>query len=195
MALVPCSLLLTLSFLLVLSSIHHVSSDISSDRSECAEQLVGLATCLPYVQGSSKVPTPDCCSGLKQVVGKSPKCLCVLIKDRDNPQLGIKFNVSLALSLPMVCSAPANISECTKLLNLPANSPDAEIFNQSTGGGSTAAQAKGSSTNSGSSGNEGTQSSSGSGRSRYLGGKRSFVSLELVKRSFLLLVLPFVVFI
>ena len=63
--------------------------DVASDQAECTNQLVGLATCLPYVQGGAKAPTPDCCTGLKEVLSKSPKCLCVLIKDGDDPQLGI----------------------------------------------------------------------------------------------------------
>lgn len=87
-------------------------ADFASDRAECTNQLVGLATCLPYVQGNAKAPTPDCCTGLKEVLSKSPKCLCVLVKDRDDPQLGIKINVSLALALPDACSTPAKISEC-----------------------------------------------------------------------------------
>lgn len=90
----------------------YVESDFASDRNECANQLVGLATCLPYVQGQAKAPTPDCCSGLKQVVDKSRKCLCVLIKNRDNPELGFKINATLALKLPGACSAPVNASEC-----------------------------------------------------------------------------------
>ncbi|MQL80158.1 hypothetical protein Taro_012604 [Colocasia esculenta] len=86
--------------------------DFASDQAECAEALVGLSTCLTYVEGTSKSPTPDCCTGLKQVIGKSPKCLCILIKDRDNPQLGFKIDATRAMSLPGVCSVPANISHC-----------------------------------------------------------------------------------
>ena len=49
--------------------------DMSADRSECADQLVGLAPCLQYVQGQARAPAPDCCGGLRQVLEKSPKCL------------------------------------------------------------------------------------------------------------------------
>ena len=87
-------------------------SDFQQDRAECADQLVGLATCLPYVSDDAKAPTLDCCSGLKQVLDKSKKCLCVLIKDRDNPNLGIKFNVSLVAKLPSLCHSPVNVTEC-----------------------------------------------------------------------------------
>ena len=90
-----------------------VGGDMNSDRSECADQLVGLAPCLQYVQGQARAPAPDCCGGLRQVLGKSPKCLCVLVKDKDDPNLGIKINASLALALPSACGATkANVSHC-----------------------------------------------------------------------------------
>ena len=89
-----------------------VSSNVDQDRAECADQVVGLATCLPYVGGEARAPTPDCCSGLKVVLEKSKKCLCVLIKDRNDPSLGLKVNLTLALGLPNACHAPANIQDC-----------------------------------------------------------------------------------
>ncbi|XP_057800374.1 non-specific lipid transfer protein GPI-anchored 14-like isoform X1 [Salvia miltiorrhiza] len=104
--------------------------DNSKDKEACAESLVGLATCLPYVGGTAKSPTPDCCNGLKQLLKTNKKCLCVVIKDRNDPDLGLNINVTLALSLPHVCNAPANISQCPALLNLPPNSPDAQVFYQ-----------------------------------------------------------------
>ncbi|KAK7830243.1 protein yls3 [Quercus suber] len=54
---------------------------------ECAQQLVGLATCL-------------------------------------------QINVTLALGLPSVCNAPANVSQCPALLHLDPNSPEAQVFYQ-----------------------------------------------------------------
>lgn len=91
-----------------------VNSDINQDRAKCANQLVGLATCLPYVSGDSKssAPTVDCCAGLKQVLKNSKECLCLLVKDRNDPSLGLKINATLALSLPEKCHAPANVSDC-----------------------------------------------------------------------------------
>ncbi|MBA0553254.1 hypothetical protein Golob_012450 [Gossypium lobatum] len=100
------------------------------DKEECTEQLVGLATCLPYVGGNAKAPTPDCCSGLKQVLKNNKKCLCIIIKDRNDPDLGLNINVTLALSLPSVCNAPANISKCPELLHMDPNSPEAQVFYQ-----------------------------------------------------------------
>lgn len=88
------------------------SAKDGGDVDECAQQLVGMATCLPYVGGQAKAPTPDCCSGLKQVLNKNKKCLCVIIQDRNDPDLGLQINVTLALGLPSVCRAPANVSKC-----------------------------------------------------------------------------------
>ncbi|CAK9185197.1 unnamed protein product, partial [Ilex paraguariensis] len=100
------------SCILVLMLSGFANSDIAKDREECANQLVALATCLPYVGGDSKAPTPDCCTGLQQVLQKSKKCLCILVKDRNDPSLGLKINATRALSLPDQCHAPANISGC-----------------------------------------------------------------------------------
>ncbi|EEF50235.1 lipid binding protein, putative [Ricinus communis] len=107
-------------------------ADADKDKEECAEQLVGLATCLPYVGGNAKSPTPDCCTGLKEVLKNNKKCLCVVIKDRNDPDLGLKINVTLALGLPTVCHATANVSQCPALLHLAPNSPDAQVFYQFT---------------------------------------------------------------
>ncbi|XP_061369623.1 non-specific lipid transfer protein GPI-anchored 14-like [Gastrolobium bilobum] len=122
-----------LAHLLLLASmiVGSVLGDSSKDKEECTEQLAGLATCLPYVGGEAKAPTPDCCSGLKQVLKSNKKCLCVIIKDRNDPDLGgLQINVTLALSLPTVCNAPANISKCPELLHMDPKSPEAQVFYQ-----------------------------------------------------------------
>ncbi|XP_024174750.1 non-specific lipid transfer protein GPI-anchored 14 isoform X2 [Rosa chinensis] len=97
---------------------------------ECAQQLAGMATCLPYVQGEAMAPTPDCCSGLKQVLSTNKTCLCVIIQDRNDPDLGLQINVTLALGLPSVCHVAANISKCPELLHLDPKSPEAQVFYQ-----------------------------------------------------------------
>lgn len=89
------------------------ASDLAQDRAECMDQLLGLAPCLAYVGGDdAKAPTPDCCTGLGQVLQKSLKCVCVLVKDRNDPSLGLKINTTLALGLPSACHTPVNISQC-----------------------------------------------------------------------------------
>ncbi|XVF74192.1 hypothetical protein PTKIN_Ptkin13bG0090700 [Pterospermum kingtungense] len=131
---------LGLQFGLVLAAImvYSAVADSAQDKEECTQQLVGLATCLPYVGGDAKAPTPDCCTGLKQVLKNNKKCLCVIIKDRNDPDLGLNINVTLALSLPSVCNAPANVSKCPELLHMDPNSPEAQVFyqlsNSSNGG-------------------------------------------------------------
>ncbi|KAK9015239.1 hypothetical protein V6N11_006356 [Hibiscus sabdariffa] len=132
---------------MVVASATGVGADSTrdKDKEECTQQLVGLATCLPYVEGSAKAPTPDCCSGLKQVLKNNKKCLCVIIKDRNDPDLGLNLNVTLALALPSVCNAPANVSKCPELLHMDPNSPEAQIFyqlsNNSTSNGGDASPA------------------------------------------------------
>nr|CAD1818371.1 unnamed protein product [Ananas comosus var. bracteatus] len=91
----------------------------------------GGSVAVPDLRGGQREgPTPDCCKGLQEVVAQSFKCLCVLVKDRDEPALGFKFNVTRALFLPSMCQVPANVTDCPRLLNLPANSADAQVFEQ-----------------------------------------------------------------
>ncbi|CAL9053077.1 non-specific lipid transfer protein GPI-anchored 13-like isoform X2 [Musa acuminata AAA Group] len=106
------------------------SSDFAQDKANCQDTLVSLATCLTYVEGQAKAPTPDCCDGLSKILSKNRTCLCVLIKDRNEPGLGITFNATLAMNLPTVCHASSNISECPELLHLPPHSKEAQIFEQ-----------------------------------------------------------------
>ncbi|XP_071698794.1 non-specific lipid transfer protein GPI-anchored 14-like isoform X2 [Rutidosis leptorrhynchoides] len=121
-------LLQTVAMLVIMVLIGVTKADINKDKSQCATQLVGLLTCLPYVGGETNTPATDCCSGLKEVMAKSKVCLCVLIKDRNDPSLNLKINETLALSLPDSCHMPTNISECASLLHLQAGSPDAKVF-------------------------------------------------------------------
>ncbi|XP_010506351.1 PREDICTED: protein YLS3-like [Camelina sativa] len=124
------NLMATAIALIMLAMVVAAGDDKAKDKDECTEQLVGMATCLPYVQGQAKSPTPDCCSGLKQVLNSNKKCLCVIIQDRNDPDLGLQVNVSLALALPSVCHATADITKCPALLHLDPNSPDAQVFYQ-----------------------------------------------------------------
>ncbi|KAI9084453.1 hypothetical protein K1719_033643 [Acacia pycnantha] len=103
-------------------------SDLAQDRAECADKLVGLTGCLSYVSGQAKAPTLDCCNGFKDVLDKSNKCICILIKDRDDPNLGLKINATLAVKLPSICHAPFNITKCIDALHLAPNSKEAKEF-------------------------------------------------------------------
>ncbi|XP_028551649.1 protein YLS3 isoform X1 [Dendrobium catenatum] len=106
------------------------NGDFASDRSECVDQLTALLPCLPFVESEARMPIPDCCTSAKAVVGRSFKCLCLLVKDRNEPGLGFKINVTRAVTLPAACNVPANISDCPKLLKLQPGSPMAQEFNQ-----------------------------------------------------------------
>ncbi|KAH6814392.1 hypothetical protein C2S51_023410 [Perilla frutescens var. frutescens] len=155
--------------------------DVAKDREKCANELVGLATCLPYVSGESKAPPNDCCTGFKQVLKESKECICLLIKDRNDPSLGFTINATRALSLPTKCNAPLNesVTDCPTILHLPPNSPDAKVFEDfaKSGGGdktnttTTATAPPGSSSSSGSSA-AATASSNGDG------GKKKKILLE-----------------
>ncbi|XP_071734820.1 non-specific lipid transfer protein GPI-anchored 6-like [Rutidosis leptorrhynchoides] len=120
------TLLIWLAMVMVLVNLS--KGDFEQDKANCAQIIIGLSTCLPYVTSQSKAPTVNCCNSLKTVLQKSKVCLCILIKDRDDPNLPVKINATLALGLPDTCKAPSNITECPMLMNLPPNSPEAKIF-------------------------------------------------------------------
>ena len=107
-----CTVVVLLVALLMMIQVKLARSDINKDKEECAKPLAGLAMCLPYVGGQAKAPTQDCCTGLQQVLKDSKKCLCILIKDRNDPSLGFKIDPTLAITLPQTCHAPANVSKC-----------------------------------------------------------------------------------
>ncbi|KAG4108906.1 hypothetical protein GLYMA_U006900v4 [Glycine max] len=107
--------LLVLAITLVLVS--HAMGDSAQDKQRCAEFLTGVTTCLPYLGGDTKAPTADCCSGLTQAMKTNKKCVCVILKDRDDPDLGLKINMTIAAGLPSLCKTPDNFSVfCTSAL-------------------------------------------------------------------------------
>jgi len=103
-------------------------ADINKDKQECTAPLMALATCLPYVGGQAKAPTQDCCTGIKQVLKENKRCICILVKDRNDPSVNIKINASLALSLPQTCHSSDTLSvpQC-----LGMNETDSFFFNLS----------------------------------------------------------------
>ncbi|XP_004504341.1 non-specific lipid transfer protein GPI-anchored 6-like [Cicer arietinum] len=116
----------TLIFLVLMFGLAY--SDVNQDKAECTDKLLILANCLPFVTGQAKSPNIDCCTGVKDVINNSKRCLCILIKDHDDPNLGLKINVTLALQLPNDCKTPTNITKCVGILHLPPKSPEAKIF-------------------------------------------------------------------
>ncbi|KAL5975186.1 hypothetical protein ACLOJK_031865 [Asimina triloba] len=101
---------------------------MEQDEQECADQLQNLASCIPFVSGSAKKPTQQCCDDTGRVRSKKPKCLCVLIKESTDPTLALPINTTLALQMPSACNIDAKVSDCPALLELRPDSPDAKIF-------------------------------------------------------------------
>lgn len=150
-------------------------ADIEADRKECTDQLLQLQPCLPYVSKQGPKPTPDCCTSLKQVLSKSLRCLCILIKDKDDPSVK-NFHIDLdrALSIPNACGLNASTSECPKLLNLAPNSPEAQLFKDVEGKLHGSNSTGGSNPGSATAGTPSTgTSSSGGVRRRYYAGMGS----------------------
>ncbi|GAV87084.1 LTP_2 domain-containing protein [Cephalotus follicularis] len=119
------------SCILVVMVVGFASSNINQDKEECLPQLTPIFPCLPFVGGNAETPTPDCCGGLKGIVNRNKTCLCILIKDRNDPNLGYKIVTSYIAQLPSFCHVAANISDCISLLHLPPNSTlakDIEAF-------------------------------------------------------------------
>ncbi|KAJ8552780.1 hypothetical protein K7X08_020173 [Anisodus acutangulus] len=125
---------------------------MEEDEKDCADQLGNLAACIPYVSGTAKKPTPECCEDTKKVRAAKPKCLCVLIKESTDPSLGLPINTTLALQMSSACNIDAKVSDCPSILKIPADSPDAKIFKIADGDSNTSSSpASGSSTSSGTS--------------------------------------------
>ncbi|MCL7048314.1 hypothetical protein MKW94_019535 [Papaver nudicaule] len=101
---------------------------MEDDDKDCADQLTTLAACIPYVSGTAKAPTKQCCEDTQKVKDAKPKCLCVLIKESTDPSMGLPINTTLALKMPSACNIDAKPSECPTLLKLAPDSPDAKIF-------------------------------------------------------------------
>lgn len=49
------------------------------DEKECADQLTNLASCIPFVSGTAKKPTPECCKDTEKLKASKPKCLCLTL--------------------------------------------------------------------------------------------------------------------
>ncbi|XP_057732146.1 non-specific lipid transfer protein GPI-anchored 14-like isoform X1 [Arachis stenosperma] len=117
--------LITIALILISNAM----GDSAQEKQKCAEQLTNTATCLPYLGGDANAPTSDCCSGLIESLKNNKKCVCLILKDRDDPDLGLKINITLALGLPSLCKASDNFSQCPALLHLDPKSAEAQSFN------------------------------------------------------------------
>ncbi|CAN0900817.1 Non-specific lipid transfer protein GPI-anchored 13 [Linum grandiflorum] len=124
------------------------TATLQDDEAECAQHLADLAACIPFVSGTAKKPTTECCQDAKKLKATEPKCLCVLIIASTDPSMGLPVNTTLALQMPSACNIDdAKASNCPSLLNISPDSPDAKVFKEagisdsssSTTGSATAA--------------------------------------------------------
>ncbi|KAK9268588.1 hypothetical protein L1049_000342 [Liquidambar formosana] len=169
---------------------------MADDEKDCADQLANLAACIPFVSGTAKKPSPQCCEDTQKVKSTKPKCLCVLIKESTDPSMGLPVNTTLALQMPSACNIDAKVSDCPSILNLSPDSPDAKIFKgaatdstttsttdspptsaASSSSGSSSSSTPGSSSTSDS---KATPSSNGGAKSRYFEGKSSMVMMASI---------------
>lgn len=99
----------------VLLSISHSPFTFSQVPSitQCAPQLLPLASCAPFVQGTAQLPTVPCCNNLRQLYNQQPQCLCLLLNHTTLSSFPI--NSTLALQLPPLCSLQADMSTCSGL--------------------------------------------------------------------------------
>ncbi|KAL2510349.1 Non-specific lipid transfer protein GPI-anchored 1 [Forsythia ovata] len=109
-------------------------ADDASLANKCSAEFQKVLACLTFATGKADTPTKECCVAVTDLKETNPACICFFIQqihNGSNPaikQMGIQE--SRLLQLPSACKmANASISECPKLLHLPANSPDAAIFN------------------------------------------------------------------
>ncbi|KAL3533965.1 hypothetical protein ACH5RR_007486 [Cinchona calisaya] len=107
-----------------------VRCDFAQDKKECQDQLIGLSPCISFISEEEKSPSPVCCLKLGINFEQKRKCMCMLVRDRNDPGVGFKINATLALSLPFICHIPSNETECLDFLHLDPQSPEAQVFKQ-----------------------------------------------------------------
>ncbi|KZT76525.1 non-specific lipid-transfer protein-like protein-like [Dorcoceras hygrometricum] len=85
------------------------SAEVSA--ADCTNLVLELADCLPFVVEGSKVTNPqgDCCPELKNVLNTNAECLCEAFKN--SVQLGVKMNVTRAMTLPAACRVSSSFSD------------------------------------------------------------------------------------
>ncbi|CAN6584918.1 unnamed protein product [Malus baccata var. baccata] len=90
---------------------------------QCTTQLLPLAACAPFVQGSAMSPAQSCCVNLKLLYSQQPECLCLLLNGTTLSTFLI--NTTRALQLPVVCSLQVDISTCPGV-PVPPSSPSSQ---------------------------------------------------------------------
>ncbi|GAA0168172.1 hypothetical protein Leryth_017983 [Lithospermum erythrorhizon] len=112
-------------------------------QTECATLFTKMTNCLAFASGKNDAPTKECCTSVTEVKDSNPACLCFFIQQVHKGDANLKslgLQETRLLQLPSVCKLTnASVSECPKLLNLPANSPDATIFKNASNASSSPA--------------------------------------------------------
>ncbi|KAL5996787.1 hypothetical protein ACLOJK_007707 [Asimina triloba] len=103
---------MAVALLCILMAVALSRATMEKNDQECADQLQNLASCIPFVSGSAKKPTQQCCDETGKVRSKKHKCLGVLIKESTDPTLALPINTTLALQMPSACNIDAKVSDC-----------------------------------------------------------------------------------
>ncbi|XP_038891858.1 non-specific lipid transfer protein GPI-anchored 1 [Benincasa hispida] len=105
-------------------------------KEECSSDFEKVVSCFEYATGKAAAPSKECCDSIEGIKESKPKCLCFFIQQTHNGNQQIKsmgIQEIKLLQLPSVCHLKnSSVSYCPKLLGLPANSPDAAIFSNTT---------------------------------------------------------------
>ncbi|KAL6350031.1 hypothetical protein AAG906_003963 [Vitis piasezkii] len=121
-----------LVFMISLSALISGSAGAASLADQCANEFTKVSECLSFATGKAATPTKDCCSAVSEIRESKPVCLCYFIQQTHNGSAQVKslgIQEAKLLQLPSDCKlANASLSDCPKLLNISASSPDYSIF-------------------------------------------------------------------
>nr|GMD51167.1 non-specific lipid transfer protein GPI-anchored 1 [Ipomoea batatas] len=105
-------------------------------KDKCGKESTKVMDCLTYAIGTADAPSKQCCDSVSSIKETDPVCLCYVIQQvhkGDSSVTGLGIKEDRLLKLPSACKlANASTTNCPKLLNLPAGSPDAAIFTNAT---------------------------------------------------------------
>ncbi|KAF5739716.1 Bifunctional inhibitor/lipid-transfer protein/seed storage 2S albumin superfamily protein [Tripterygium wilfordii] len=95
----------------------------SSPSVDCSTVIFDMLDCVPFLSdGSTQTkPTPGCCSGYQSVISVDPECICFAIKSSGD--MGIKLNITKAMTLPSACGLPAPPVDCGTALPPSGSAP------------------------------------------------------------------------
>ncbi|KAL7197126.1 hypothetical protein ACSBR1_037030 [Camellia fascicularis] len=123
---------MVVSMVLFVSVVVVVVIATTTVEDQCSNDFEKLVTCLNYATGKAAAPTTECCNSVAEIKDKDPVCLCYIIQQTYNGSEQIKnmgIQQSRLLQLPSYCKVTnASITDCPKLLNISASSPDYKIF-------------------------------------------------------------------